>query len=363
MHLSNFDYHLPPELIAQSAAEPRDSSRLLCLERTSWEIQDAIFSDIADKLSENDVLVVNETRVIKARLKWKIWWTGKDCEVFLHKQISDNSWDCLVYPGKKLKPGTQVIFPFSRLTPSNSTLWSREEIISEQDGFTAKIESVSEKWRIVSFSKSWTDFFDTVEEMGEVPLPPYIQNSWSPGERYQTVYHDKTKSWSVAAPTAGLHFTKNLLEKLKKKWVKIENVCLHVWLGTFANVEVENIHEHHMHSEQAYIEKDVAQRLNQYKQQWQRIVAVGTTSVRTLESFANADGYLEYGQKETDIFIYPGYEWKFVQSIITNFHLPKSTLLMLVSSFAGDENRKRAYKHAVDSEYRFFSFGDAMWIY
>ena len=342
MKLTDFDYHLPQELIAQSPAEPRDSAKLLHFKKSSEVLENKVFSDIADMLGENDVLVVNETRVIKARLKWKIIWSDKDCEIFLHTQISENSWDCLVYPGKKLKPWAEVYFENSSLE------W---EIIQN-----------SSKWRIVEFNLSGNDFLNAIDTVWETPLPPYIKDSDSPDERYQTVYSDSNKSWSVAAPTAGLHFTPELMEKLEQKWVTIEKVCLHVWLGTFMNVEVENIEDHDMHSEKIYIAPEVSQRLNSYKSEWKRIIAVGTTSVRTLESFTDHSWMLWSGTKDTDIFIYPGYEWRFVESIITNFHLPKSTLLMLVSSFLWDENRKRIYQHAVDSRYRFFSFWDAMFL-
>jgi S-adenosylmethionine:tRNA ribosyltransferase-isomerase len=361
MLLTDFDYHLPDNLIAQTPVEPRDSSKLLCLNRHTGQIDDKIFVDIADMLTSNDVLVVNETRVINARLKWRIIWMDKECEIFLHKQITDNSWDCLVYPGKKLKPWAQVIFaaPFSS---------GRERIQDwvvtwEEKVLSATITSISNKWRIVEFSHGGQDFLDIIDKIWEVPLPPYIKNKDSDAERYQTVYNNNDKSWSVAAPTAGLHFTPELMEKLQHTWIIIEKVCLHVWLGTFMNVEVENIQDHDMHSEQIYISPEVSGRLNEYKSHGKRIIATGTTSVRTLESMTDLNGHLGHGQKDTTIFIYPWYEWRFVDSIITNFHLPKSTLLMLVSSFAWDENRKKAYKHAVDSQYRFFSFGDAMWIY
>ena len=343
MLLTDFDYHLPEELIAQTPAEPRDSARLLCLDKQNGQINDKIFSDIAETLTANDVLVVNETRVINARLKGNIKWIDKDCEIFLHKQIDDTNWDCLVYPGKKLKPGIQVSFKWTELVGT--------------------ISEISDKWRIVEFSHGGQEFLDIIDNIWETPLPPYIKNKSSNSERYQTVYNDSDKSWSVAAPTAGLHFTPELMKKLEKKWVSIEKVCLHVWLGTFMNVEVEDITEHNMHSERTYIDKDTANRLNKAKQNGKRIIAVGTTSVRTLESFSDTNGHLWHWNIDTEIFIYPGYEWRFVDSIITNFHLPKSTLLMLVSSFAWDENRKRAYRHAVDSRYRFFSFWDAMWIY
>jgi len=342
MKLTDFDYYLPEELIAQTPAEPRDSARLLHFKKSDEVLEDKVFSDIADMLWKNDVLVVNETRVIKARLKGKIQWTEKECEIFLHTQMSENSWDCLVYPGKKLKSWVKVYF-------ENSDL--RWEIISN-----------SQKWRIVEFSLWGEDFLRVIDIIGETPLPPYIKDSDSPDERYQTVYNDNEKSGSVAAPTAWLHFTPELMRKLEVKWVIIEKVCLHVWLGTFLNVEVENIKDHDMHSEQIYISPHVSERLNTYKSEGKRIIAVGTTSVRTLESFSNNDWILSSGNTDTNIFIYPGYKWKFVEWLITNFHLPKSTLLMLVSSFIWDENRKRIYQHAVDSRYRFFSFWDAMFL-
>lgn len=347
MKLTDFDYHLPPESIAQFPAEPRDSAKLLRLNKDTGKIEDKVFSDILELLWENDVLVINKTRVINARLKWEISGIEKECEIFLHKKISDSSWDCLVYPGKKLKPGTQVHF----LDPNT------KEVLLEAD-----ITGISEKGRIVEFSRSGDDFLNTIGIIWEVPLPPYIKDRSSESERYQTVYNDSQKSWSVAAPTAGLHFTPELLEKLQEKWVRVEKVLLHVWLGTFMNVDVEDIKDHHMHSEYIELDEQTAQRLNAYKKEGKRIIAVGTTSVRTLESFAASQWILTHGNKETDIFIYPGYDWKFVDSIITNFHLPKSTLLMLVSSFAWSENIKKAYEHAVSSDYRFFSFGDAMFL-
>lgn len=342
MKLTDFDYHLPEECIAQTPAEPRDSAKLLCLNKQSGQIDDKVFSDIESMLGDNDVLVVNETRVINARLKGNIMWNEKVCEIFLHKQINDTTWDCLVYPGKKLKPWAQVFFKGSEL------YWT--------------VIDISNKGRTVEFSHSGQEFLDIIANIGETPLPPYIKDKSSDAERYQTVYNDSKKSGSVAAPTAGLHFTPELMKRLEAKWVIIEKVCLHVWLGTFMNVEVEDIMDHDMHSEQIYISPEVSQRLNDYKSQWKKIIAVGTTSVRTLESFSDNTGHLGQGQKDTNIFIYPGYEWRFIDSLITNFHLPKSTLLMLVSSFSWDENRKKAYEHAVDSGYRFFSFWDAMFI-
>lgn len=367
MKLSDFDYDLPQELIAQTPAQPRDSARLLVVDKTSGNMQDKIFADIWDMLWDNDVLVVNETRVIKARLKWTLSWVTHNCEIFLHTQISENTWDCLVYPGKKLKPGTKVSFAQPRSLSKGQEKeegtwlnwnWSGVESMI----LNAEIKSVSESGRIVEFSKTGQDFFDAIEILGETPLPPYIKNSQAPDDRYQTVYNNTGKAGSVAAPTAGLHFTPELIEKLERKWVKIEKVCLHVWLWTFMNVEVENIQDHTMHCEQIYIWKEVSTRLNTYKSQGKRIIAVGTTSVRTLESFTNSQWIIMHWKTDTNIFIYPWYKWKFVDALITNFHLPKSTLLMLVSSFIGDENRKRVYQHAVDSKYRFFSFWDAMFL-
>lgn len=339
MKLTDFDYHLPPELIAQTPLEPRDSSRLLVVKKETWELEDKIFHSIADTLTENDVLVVNKTRVINARLRWFLE-TGKEVEIFLHQQKSDTSWDCLVYPGKKLKPGTKVSF--------------------ENQDLQAIITEISEKWRIVTFNIWGLDFLKIVEKIGQTPLPPYIKETLEDSERYQTVYNET--QWSSAAPTAGLHFTDELLKKLEKKWVIIEKVLLHVGLGTFAWVETENIEDHHMHSEYIELEETTANRLNNYKKSGKRIIAVGTTSVRVLESFSDENGYIKCWNSQTEIFIYPWYTWKFVDSLITNFHLPKSTLIMLVSSMAWEDTIKKAYKHAVDKKYRFFSFGDAMWI-
>lgn len=364
MKLSQFDYHLPPELIAQTPSEPRDSAKLLCLSRQNGQIEDKIFRDITEMLTENDVLVVNETKVINARLKGCVssWvntkdpvkvrdssdissqWLQKPCEIFLHKKTDDEKiWDCLVYPGKKLKPWTQVDFPWSPLS------W--------------KIVEISEKWRYIEFSHWWQEFLDLIESIWETPLPPYIKDHSSPPQRYQTVYNNKEKSWSVAAPTAGLHFTPELIHELENKWVIIEKVLLHVGLGTFWNVEVEDIKNHKMHSEYIELTQETTERLNSYKKEGKRIIAVWTTSVRTLESFSDDTWVLSSWNKQTNIFIYPGYEWKYVDALITNFHLPKSTLLMLVSSFAERKNIKKAYSHAIDSQYRFFSFWDAMFIH
>lgn len=357
MKLSEFDYHLPQELIAQTPVEPRDSSRLLMLGKNDWSIQDAIFRDIAEELTENDVLVVNKTRVINARLRGWIE-NGKEVEIFLHKQLTDTSWDCLVYPGKKLKPGTKVFFA----SPQEQSSPHPTDTPLDEDGLvlTAEIKEISEKWRIVEFNIWWLDFLKIVEKIGNTPLPPYIKEKLDDAERYQTVYNET--EWSAAAPTAGLHFTDELIATLEKKWVGVEKVLLHVGLGTFANVETEDIEDHHMHKEYIELEDETAARLNSYKAAWKRIIAVGTTSIRVLESMSDAEWRIHAGSSETDIFIYPGYTWKFVDSLITNFHLPKSTLMMLVSSLAGKEHIEKAYEHAIKEKYRFFSFGDAMWI-
>ncbi len=369
MKLSEFDYALPKELIAQTPITPRDSSRLLVLDKATWEIEDKNFFDLTSYLWENDVLVLNKTKVIKARLKGKIiipchpelvsgsimqwnipkqsikdseinseWQQHIPCEIFLHKQISDNSWDCLVYPWKKLKIWTKVIFH------------NLEWIIKE----------ISENWRIVEFDKWWIEFFDIIETIWETPIPPYIKEKLEDSSRYQTVFSQDI--WSVAAPTAGLHFTPELLQKLEKKWVKIEYVILHIWLGTFKSIDTENILDYNIHSEYISLDKETSERLNNYKKSWKTIVSVGTTSTRTLESFAIKPWELTSWEKETTLYIYPWYNWLFVDKLITNFHLPKSSLLVLVSSLAWKENIKNAYRHAVDNKYRFFSFWDAMFI-
>lgn len=341
MKVSDFDYYLPEELIAQTPVEPRDSSRLLKLDKQSGSLSHHRFRDIVDFLGPNDVLVVNRTKVINARLKGQIE-TGLDVEIFLHKKINEHTWDCLVYPWKKLKVGTEVTF-------SNNLIKMK-----------AAVKEVSHSGRIVEFSLSGDAFENAIESLWETPLPPYIKEKSPTPERYQTVYSQE--KGSVAAPTAWLHFTQELFEKLKAKWVQIEEVLLHVGLGTFKWVEVDNVKDHVMHSEFCSISNDTAHRLNAAKKSGKRIIAVWTTSVRTLESFASESGNIQSWEKETDIFIYPWYKWRFVDSIITNFHLPKSTLLMLISSFAGEENIKKAYEEAIKGKYRFFSFGDAMWL-
>jgi S-adenosylmethionine:tRNA ribosyltransferase-isomerase len=292
--------------------------------------------------------VLNKTKVLKARLKWEIIvpchpelvseWQLIPCEIFLHKQITDNTWDCLVYPWKKLKVWTKVYF----------------------DNLEWTIKEISENWRIVEFNKWWSEFFEIIENIWETPIPPYIKEKLEDASRYQTVFSEEI--WSVAAPTAGLHFTPELLQELEKKWVKIEYVILHIGLGTFKSIDTENILDYNIHSEYISLDKETSNRLNIYKKSWKNIVSVGTTSTRTLESFATKTWELTYWEKETTLYIYPWYKWLFVDILITNFHLPKSSLLVLVSSLAWQENVKNAYRHAVDNKYRFFSFWDAMFI-
>ncbi len=343
MQLKDFDYNLPEKLIAQKAIYPRDNSRLLIVNKKDSSLEEKKFFEISDMLWENDVLVLNKTKVINARLKWFIENSIKQVEIFLHKQINSNNWDCLVYPWKKLKPWKKVFFKKS------------EKIILE-----ATIKEISNSWRIVEFSKWGLEFLEIIEQIWEIPLPPYIKEKLEDSSRYQTVFAEV--KGSVAAPTASLHFTKELFEKLQKSGVKIEKVLLHVWLWTFKNVETENIKEHKMHSEYIELEEDVAKRLNEYKKQWKRIIAVWTTSIRVLESFSDESWILKSWKTNTEIFIYPWYKWKFVDSIITNFHLPKSTLLMLVSSFVWRELIMKAYNYAIKNKFRFFSFWDAMWL-
>ena len=343
MKLSEFNYNLPEELIAQTPSTPRDHSKLMILDSKKQEIKNKHFYNILDELWEDDVLVLNKTKVINARLhfpleNWKIW------EILLHKQLWEKTWDCLVYPWKKLKPwkiikiGTRVPVPL----------------------ITATIKEISEKWRIIEFDKWWIEFLEIINKIWEIPLPPYIKEKLDNPDRYQTIWAET--EGSAAAPTASLHFTTELLEKLKQKGVIIEKVLLHIWLWTFMPVSTDNIKDHKMHWEYIELEKDVAQRLNKYKKQKKKIIAVWTTAIRVLESMSDENWTIHSGSKETEIFIYPGYKWKFVDSIITNFHLPKSTLLMLVSSFAWKDFIQKAYNHAIKNNYRFFSFWDAMFI-
>lgn len=335
---SSYFYNLPEELIAQEPVEPRDSSRLIIFDRKNNNIEHKIFKDIISYLTPNDVLVINNTRVLPARL-YGYKDTGAKIEILLQKRINLNSWQIIAKPFKRLKEGTKITF-------SNEL---------------ACIIEKKENYGLCEVTFIYDGVFeDKLSKVGQVPLPPYIHAKLKDKERYQTVY-SKIEG-SSAAPTAGLHFTNELLTNIKKKGVEIIEVLLHVGLGTFRPVKEDNILEHQMHSE--YIEMSVenAHKLNQAKQNGKRIIAVGTTSVRVLESCVNENGEILPCKKETDIFIYPSYKFKFVDALITNFHLPESTLIMLVSAFAGYEQTMKIYNIAVKEKYRFFSFGDAMFI-
>ena len=341
MKTSDFFYDLPQELIAQTPVEPRDHSRLLIYNRKTKLIEHKHFYDICDYLTDNDVLVINNTRVIPARVFGTKKETGAKVEILLLKRLELNKYECLIKPAKKFKVGTEIII---------------------SNNLTAKIVGDLPEigGRIVEFKLLSGTLEAELDKIGEMPLPPYIHEKLTNKDRYQTVYA-KT-SGSSAAPTAGLHFTPELLEKIKAKGVSVLEVRLNVGLGTFRPVNVENIENHHMHSEEIEITPETAQKLNEAKKAGKRIIAVGTTSVRTLESAANDNGEIIPIKKETNIFIYPGVKFKFVDAIITNFHLPESTLIMLISAFAGREETLRVYQTAVKEKYRFFSFGDAMLI-
>ncbi len=334
----SYFYDLPEELIAQLPAEPRDTSRLLVCHKDSGEFEHKHFYDIVDYFKDGDVLVVNNTKVLPARLYGKKE-TGAVIEVLLLKRIDLNTWECLAKPGKRLKEGTKIIFSDKLVG-----------IVCDDTDFGGKI---------IKFEFDGV-FEDIIAGIGIMPLPPYIKEQYKDQTRYQTVYNKV--SGSSAAPTAGLHFTTEILDKLKAKGVTIVEVLLHVGLGTFRPVSDDNILEHKMHSEYIEMSQENADFLNKAKRDGRRIIACGTTSIRVLESTVDDNGIIQPCQKETDIFIYPGYEFKAVNALITNFHLPKSTLIMLVSSLAGKENIMHAYKVAVEEKYRFFSFGDAMFI-
>ncbi len=339
MKTSDFWYDLPEELIAQTPLEKRDSSRLLVLDRNSGSVCHQYFYNILDHLHSGDCLVMNDSRVLPARLLGHRP-TGGAVEVLLLRDLGNKKWECLCKPGRKMQPGSEVIFGNGELTG----------VVSEV---------TEEGNRIVEFSFEGI-FLEVLERLGKMPLPPYIKAELQDQERYQTVYSKAVGS--AAAPTAGLHFTNDLLEKIRKKGIKTAFVTLHVGLGTFRPVKAENLSEHHMHAELCMINAETAAILNETKASGGRIICVGTTSCRTLESLVNEDGTFEAKSKWTDIFIYPGFQFKAMQALITNFHLPESTLVMLVSAFAGRENVLSAYKEAVAEKYRFFSFGDAMFI-
>lgn len=338
---SDFYYDLPQELIAQTPANPRDSARMLVYSKKDDKIEHKIFRDIIDYLTPNDVLVINNTRVIPARL-FATKETGAKIEVFLLKRLNLTDYEVLMKPAKKAKVGTKLIFS------DNLTC----DVIENQEEIGG---------RIIRFDVKNGTLEEELDRIGNIPLPPYIHEKLEDDEEYQTVY-SKIKG-SSAAPTAGLHFTPELLQKIRDKGVQIEEVTLQVGLGTFRPVSEENALDHKMHSEEIVVSKEVADRLNKAKADGKRIIAVGTTSVRTLEAAADRVGHIEPCHKETDIFIYPGVQIKFVDALITNFHLPESTLIMLVSAFIGREKTLEIYKKAVEEKYRFFSFGDCCFFF
>lgn len=340
MELKDFNYDLPKELIAQDPLKNRSDSRLMVLDRATGEVEHRVFSDILEYLNPGDCLVINDTKVIPARLMGVKEGTGAAIEVLLLKRKSDDSWECLVKPGKKARPGAVIEF-------GNGLL--KGEIT----------DVVDEGNRIIKFHYDGI-FEEILDELGQMPLPPYITHALQDRNRYQTVY--AKNEGSAAAPTAGLHFTQELLQKIKDKGVEVASVTLHVGLGTFRPVKVENVEEHHMHSEFFCIEKEEADKINRARAAGGRVISVGTTSCRTLESAAEDNGYIPAKSGDTEIFIYPGYRFKAIDCLITNFHLPESTLLMLVSALAGKDNVMNAYEEAVKEKYRFFSFGDAMFI-
>lgn len=336
---SDFYFDLPKELIAQHHAQPRDHSRLLCLDKQSGDIRHKHFYDIVDILKPTDLLVVNNSKVIPARLIGEKEHTGAVCEILMLKEKETNIWECLARPGKRLKPGTRVVFADGLLTA---------EIL----------ETMPDGNKLVKFIHNRSNIFEILDEIGKMPLPPYITAQLTDNNEYQTVYA-KTPG-SAAAPTAGLHFTEELIEKLKSNGVKFAEVTLHVGLGTFRPVKEDNVLDHKMHSEWYSVSEETADLINETKQNGGRVICVGTTSCRTLESVYQKYKKIVPCSGNTDIFIYPGYRFGIMDGLITNFHLPESTLIMLVSAFAGYDNVMNAYKTAVNEKYRFFSFGDAM---
>ena len=339
MKVSEFSYELPEKLIAQTPIEKRDEAKLMVLDKEKQTIEHKVFKDIIDYLEPGDCLVRNNTKVLPARLYGKKE-TGAKVEFLLLNQIEGDIWESIVRPGNKLHVGTRVIF-------GNGIL--EAEILEIMPGGTRKVEF---KYKGI--------FNEILDQIGLMPLPPYIHEELKQNDRYQTVYAQY--NGSAAAPTAGLHFTEELLKKIEEKGVKIANVTLHVGIGTFRPVKVENIEEHEMHSEHYYIKQEDVEKINETKKQGKRVIAVGTTSCRVLESISKENGMVHVSEGDTKIFIYPGYKFKCIDGLITNFHLPESTLLMLVSALAGKEYIMKAYNEAVAKEYKFFSFGDAMFI-
>ncbi|MCM1427673.1 MAG: tRNA preQ1(34) S-adenosylmethionine ribosyltransferase-isomerase QueA [Eubacterium sp.] len=338
---SDFYYELPPELIAQDPLEERSASRLLMLDKETGKIEHHIFHEITNYLMPGDCLVLNDTKVIPARLMGVRTDTGAAVEVLLLKRREHDIWETLVKPGKKARPGMSLSFG--------------DGLLQAQ-----VLEIVEEGNRLIQFTYEGI-FEEALDKLGEMPLPPYITHKLQDKNRYQTVY--AKYEGSAAAPTAGLHFTKKLLDEIEKKGVEIAYVTLHVGLGTFRPVKAENIAEHHMHSEYYQVTKEAADKINKAKENGRRVICVGTTSCRTIESAADENGRLKECCGNTQIFIYPSYRFKVLDALITNFHLPESTLVMLVSALAGRERVLRAYEEAVKEKYRFFSFGDAMFIY
>ena len=339
MRTDDFDYYLPEELIAQTPLEKRDTSRLLVLDKETGEIKHEVFSDIIDYLNKGDVLVVNNTKVLPARLIGTKEETNAVIEVLMLKDLGDNTWECLSKPAKRVKEGTIIKF---------SDFLKAECVYVGEDGI-----------RHFKFIYDGI-FYEILDKLGEMPLPPYIHEKLKDKDRYQTVYAKEVGS--AAAPTAGLHFTRELLEKIKEKGIIIEEITLHVGLGTFRPVSVDDVTKHKMHSEFYSMNKETADVLNKAKKENRRIISVGTTTTRTLETIMSLYNEFKECSGYTDIFIYPGFTFKAIDALITNFHLPKSTLVMLVSAFASKEKIMKAYKEAVDNKYRFFSFGDAMFI-
>ena len=340
MKTSDFYFDLPEELIAQDPLEERSASRLLVLNKETGETEHKIFRDIVNLINPGDCLVLNNTRVIPARLLGVKEDTGAHVEVFLLKKLTKDTWETLVKPGKKLKPGARVIFGDGLLkaTILDTMEEGARKVLFEYDGI----------------------FEEVLDKLGEMPLPPYITHKLKDRDRYQTVY--ARYDGSAAAPTAGLHFTNELLAELEAKGVRIAYVTLHVGLGTFRPVKVDDVTNHHMHSEHYVVTEEAADIINSTKANGGRVICVGTTSCRTIESASDDTGKVIPGESDTQIFIYPGYSFKVLDALITNFHLPESTLVMLVSALAGKDNIMKAYREAIDLKYRFFSFGDAMFI-
>ena len=340
MNVKDYDYDLPEELIAQDPLEDRSSSRLMVLDRQTGDVEHRHFTDILEYLHPGDCLVINNTKVIPARLFGVKEDTQAKIEVLLLKRKENDIWETLVKPGKKAKPGTKLVFGDGLLTAE-------------------VVDVVEEGNRLIQFHYDGI-FEEILDQLGQMPLPPYITHQLKDKNRYQTVY--AKYDGSAAAPTAGLHFTKELLHKVKDMGVDIAEVTLHVGLGTFRPVKVDNVLDHHMHSEFYMVSQEAADKINRAKENGHRVIAVGTTSTRTLEAAADENGHLQETSGWTEIFIYPGYQFKVIDALITNFHLPQSTLVMLVSALAGREHVLHAYETAVKEKYRFFSFGDAMLI-